>query len=58
MARHINDKVKVVGDIKGNAITAKALYQWRNNMWARVYTPTWKMEIQDELYGVGGGGVR
>ncbi|MBW2141424.1 MAG: hypothetical protein JRG97_10190 [Deltaproteobacteria bacterium] len=50
--------MKVVGDIKGNAITAKALYQWRNNMWARVYTPTWKMEIQDELYGVGGGGVR
>ncbi|MBW2091775.1 MAG: hypothetical protein JRI34_06575 [Deltaproteobacteria bacterium] len=55
LARHINDKVRVVGNLTGNAITAKALYEWRNNMWMRVYTPTWKNEIMDDLFGPGAG---
>ena len=48
MARHINEKVKVDGKMSAtyNAITATALYTWRNGNWNKV----WDLKMQRIVY--------
>ena len=54
MARHINEKVKVEGKMSGtyNAITATALYTWRDGNWNKVWDQAMQNIVFDDL-GIG-----
>jgi hypothetical protein len=54
MARHINEKVKVEGKMSGtyNAITATALYTWRDGNWNKVWDEAMQRIVFEDL-GIG-----
>ncbi len=51
MARHINQKVKVEGKMSStyNAITASALYTWRNGNWNKTWDEAMQKIVFDDL---------